>query len=192
MYLTINTQSHQFLHFFENPNLGEAIERHKAEQIEKPDVAALKEWQVTLEKDESGQPIIPPEFELPIKTYDTNGYPDLEKQIQEYIDQNGRYSVQDLILNESDFTVSENETAKVDRENAEALAILRINRKIRIEEVEWMFRRHDDEVELEILPSLTEAEVKELRQYVQDLRDLPANTSDFTGPVWPDKPKFCP
>lgn len=190
-YLTHELTTGQCLYFYSNKSLGEAIARHKSGQINAPNVSSLRAWLETLEKDESGQPIILPDFELDIQTIDMSDHPELEKQILEYIDQNGEDSIKDLVFNESDFTVSVNETAKTERETSEALDRLRSVRDQKIRDVDWLILRHQRENRLNYDTTLSETQIAELDNYIDALCDLPATVEDPMNPVWPEKPEFA-
>lgn len=61
----------------------------------------------------------------------------------------------------------------------QALAILRAKRNRLIADTDWEIVKHK-----ELGTNISTA----LKTYRQELRDLPANTSDPANPVWPTKP----
>ena len=60
------------------------------------------------------------------------------------------------------------------------------------EELDWMFfrgMRNQKLAETDRFALSDQTMTDEMRTYRQALRDLPANTTDPTNPVWPTKPE---
>lgn len=68
----------------------------------------------------------------------------------------------------------------------QASAIARADRDARIEAVRWRIERYDDELRLKMLPS---EPIEPLLQYVQALRDVPAQPGFPENIVWPTEPE---
>jgi hypothetical protein len=66
--------------------------------------------------------------------------------------------------------------------------LARQRRDAGISAVQWLIQRHGDELAVSRPTTLNEAEHLQLLQYVQDLRDVPAQTGFPTEIVWPVTP----
>jgi hypothetical protein len=78
---------------------------------------------------------------------------------------------------------------------AAALAALpttfRQARNAKIQAVDWMRSRHQDQIYAKVATTLTDVQFKALMVYVQALRDLPEQPSvNMANPVWPTPPSF--
>ncbi len=87
----------------------------------------------------------------------------------------GVLSADDGIIDVAAFQAAINAIDATAEGNKNAFGELRKERNLRLAETDWMGS-----------PDVTMSD--DWKKYRQDLRDLPANTSDPTSPTWPTKP----
>lgn len=117
---------------------------------------------------------------------DENNYP-VEERTQDAAEADLAAPWVKVTKEELDALIADNQAAK---DLADAWVALRATRDSLIDECEWMYHRHKQELEQEIDTTLTAGQYTTYLTYIQSLRDITNGLEAPGDVVWPNKPDF--